>query len=635
MKKALLILLATALFSLSFGQNNPVLITIDGEEIRKDEFLYNYTKNNSDIKFDKSSLDEYTDMFIKFKLKVADAKSMGLDTMPKLRKELKGYIDKSAEKYLKDSAASEEIKLEAYERKKYQVRASHILFTGADAYDQAVKVRKELQNNGDFGSAAIKYSQDPSAKENKGDLGYFSVFQMVYPFEEAAYNTKVGEISMPVKTKFGYHLVKVMDKRLNPGRVRVAHIYTKIPKGGDAKTIANAKTKSQEIYQLLKNGEKSFEDLAKEYSEDNTSAQKGGELQWFSTGRMVPEFEKVAFSLKNNGDYSEPFKTSYGWHIVKRLEHDPIGDYAKNKAIIESNLQRGDRSNKSKEYFVSKLMDEYKYKDKSKGWIKKSYTIETLGRLKADDSKTAFTFKKEKGCFKKKTKVTVGEFREYLKINLPESQQDIESNYKKFVTDYFFNFEKFQLPIKYPEYKALMQEFEDGILLFEVSDKKVWSKSSEDSTGLKKFFEDNNDNYVWGKRAKCEVYYSGKMEIINEAMGMAKDSNLILSQIKNRLNQKSQLNLTAYSGTFELGSNKVLKNFNINKTGVTELKMIDGKFYFIKVIEILEPTNKKLEEMRGRAISDYQKYLEAEWIKHLYSTYKVDINKEEIYNLNK
>ena len=154
-----------------------------------------------------------------------------------------------------------------------------------------------------------------------------------------------------------------------------------------------------------------------------------------------------------------------------------------------------------------------------------------------------------------------------------------------------------------------MQEFEDGILLFEISDKKVWSKSSEDSTGLKKFFEDNNDNYVWGKRAKCEVYYSGKMEIINEAMGMAKDSNLILSQIKNRLNQKSQLNLTAYSGTFELGSNKVLKNFNIKKTGVTELKMIDGELQGIFESD-------KLEKNKMISGDEDAKYLgdENEWL---------------------
>ena len=640
MKRLLIVLSTIFSLSIAIGQKNPVLIKINGEEIRKDEFLYNYTKNNPDVKFDRISLDQYTDMFVKFKLKVADAKAKGYDTIPRLQNELNGYVAKSAEKYLTDSTATEEIKKEAYERKKWEMKASHILLTGPDAYNRAIEIKKEIENGLSFENAAIKYSKDPSANGSKGDLGYggnlgyFTVFQMVYPFEEAVYNTPVGELSQPVKTRFGYHLIKVTDKRKNRGRVKVAHIYVKIPKEGDKKKIADSKTKIDEIYNLLTREKRNFEELAKEYSDDNTSASKGGELQWFSSGRMVPEFEEVAFSLKNKGDLSKPFKTSYGWHIVKKLDEEPVGSYEDVLPEIMSNLKRGDRSKKSKEYFVNKLKEEYKFTDKSSGWIKNSFSNEVIGRLNVNDEQTAFKFKKEKGLFKCKTKVPVSEFREFLTKNLPSSQQDIEAAYKEFVNNYFYDFEKSQLPIKYPEYRALVKEFEDGILLFEVSDKEVWTKSSEDSTGLEKFYETQKGKYVWKKRIDAEIYSSPKKDELFKALELAKDSANSVNEILSEINKESQLNLTAKKGLFEVTGDELIEKFKL-KEGVTLPRVIDGKFVFIRVFEILPPQPKELNDVRGAIISDYQKYLEKEWVKSLKENYTVEINKEEIYKLKK
>ncbi len=639
MKNILLTCLIFIFASTVFAQSNPVLITINGEEIRKDEFLYNYTKNNPDAKFDRISLDQYTDMFVKFKLKVADAKAKGLDTIPRLKNELAGYVAKSAEKYLTDSTATEELKREAYERKKWEIKASHILIDGPNAYDEIIKIRKEITDGTiSFGDAAIKYSKDPSAAGSEGDLGYagnlgyFTVFQMVYPFEEAAYNTPVGEISNPVKTQYGYHLINVTDKRENQGKVKVAHIYIKVPKGGDANAEKNSESKIKEIYSLLINEKRKFEVLAQEYSEDNTSAKNGGELQWFTSGRMVPEFEKVAFSLKNKGDISEPFRTSYGWHIVKKIDQEPIGSYEELLSEINSNLSRGDRSKKSKIYFINKLKKEYGYKDKSSSWIKNSFSNEVIGRLNTDDSKTAFKFKKEKGFFKCKTKVPVSEFREYLTKNLPNSQQDIESSYEEFVNNYFFEYEKSQLSNKYPEYKALVKEFEDGILLFEISDNEVWGKSSEDTTGLKEFFETQNGKYVWKRRIDGEIYSSPKKDVVFDALELAKDSSKTAQDILAEKNKDSQLNLTAKKGLFEVTGNKTLEQFKLNE-GVTLPRVIDGKFVFLRIFKVLPPQPKELNDVRGSVISDYQQYLETEWVKSLKEKYPVIINKKAIYDL--
>ena len=637
MKKIILIALSISFFSLvSMAQDkNPVLIKIDNKEIRKDEFLSIYTKNNPNPKYDQASLDEYLDLFVNFKLKVTEAEELGFDTIPRLKNELDGYVRKSAEKYLSDSEATESLIVEAYERKKYEIKASHILIAkGADSYEKAMSVRAEILKSGDFEAAAIKYSADPSVTDNKGSLGYFTVFQMVYPFEEAAYTTKVGDISMPVKTRFGYHLIKVYDKRKNKGRVKVAHIYSKIAKDADAKAKQNAKTKIDEIYSLLTSDSKPFEDLAKEHSDDNTSAKKGGELEWFTSGRMVPEFENVAFGLKENGDISEPFLTSYGWHIIKLLDHEDIGTYKQLKPEIEANIARGDRSKKSTEYFINKLKKEYKFKDKSKNWIKNSYNSDVKAKLDVEDSKLAFKFKKEKGLFKKYTKVTVADFKSYLANYPAKSQENIETFYKDYTNDYFMKYEKSILYDKYPEYKALMQEFKDGILLFEISDQKVWKKSSEDTTGLKEFFAMKQANYQWKNRLDVEIYYSAKKDIIFKANKMAKESNINSGEIMSQLNSSSKLNLSLEQGKFEVEKKEILGKFS-PVVGVSQPIIEDGKFVFVRIKEVIPVGDKELNETRGAVISDYQKYLEEEWIKSLKAKYKVEMNKEAIYSLKK
>lgn len=637
MKKSILVALSITLFSLvSMAQEiNPVLITIDGKEIRKNEFLSIYTQNNNEPKFDKASMDDYLDIFVKYKLKVFEAEEMGFDTIKSLKNELNGYVNKSAEKYLSDSEATESLIKEAYERKKYEIKASHILITkGGDTYKKALEIRAEIIKSGDFEAAAAKYSQDPSVKDNKGSLGYFTVFQMLYLFEEAAYTTKVGDISMPVKTKFGHHLIKVYDKRKNKGRVKVAHIYSKIPKKGDENAKENARVKIEEIYSLVKAKNKSFEDFAREYSDDNTSAQKGGELDWFTSGRMVPEFEDVAFSLKNKGDISEPFLTSYGWHIIKMLELEEIGTYEKLKPEIENNISRGERSKKSTEFFVNKLKKEYRFKDKSKRWIKNSYNPKVESKLDINDSKIAFKFKKEEGYFKKYTKVTVSDFKDFLSKIPANSQQDIEAFYKDYTNSYIFQYEKSILYDKYPDYKALMQQFKDGILLFEISDQKVWNKSSKDTTGLKEFFSMKQKKYQWKARQDVEIYTSAKKDVIFEANKMAKDKNVTSLEIMNNLNKTSRLNLSLEQGKYEVEEKKILEKFPPT-LGVSQPVIENGKFVFVRIKALIPSGNKELKDTRGAVISDYQVYLEEEWIKSLKAKYNVVINKEAVYSLGK
>src|SRR5690554_3117785 len=362
------------IFSLnSYAQkSDPVIITVNDQHITKSDFLRAYLKNNDNPKYDKESLDEYLDLYIKFKLKVAEAEALGYDTLPDLIKELNSHKDQLSHPYLIDTAKSNELINEAYERMQSEVRASHILVSvkpdaspsdTLKAYNKALELKKRIDNGEDFADVAAE-SDDPSAKTNKGDLGYFTAFQMVYPFETAAYTTPVGEISMPIRSSFGYHIIKVIDKRKARGTITTAHIMI-VSKKTDARSeIENAEKKINEIYEKLQQGEE-FEKLARLYSDDSGSKSRGGQLMPFGSGtnqRMVTEFEDAAFALKNDGDYSEPFSTDYGLHIVKRLDFSPLGTLKELEPQIKQKITQGDRSKISEKTFISRLKEENSFK---------------------------------------------------------------------------------------------------------------------------------------------------------------------------------------------------------------------------------------------------------------------------------
>lgn len=659
MKNKHLLLIGLVLLAfqgVSQKKKDPVLMTVNGKAVHQSEFLNIYTKNNPNPKYDKTSLDEYMDLFVKYKLKVTEAEQLKMDTITKFVSELAGYREQLSQPYLTDKEMNNELIKQAYFRKTNEVKASHILIqnttgeaikrSGAvfgEAEKQKIEeIKKEIESGSiSFEDAAVKYSQDPSAKDNQGLLGYFSAFQMVYPFEEAAYNTKKGKISDPIRTRFGYHIIKVHDVRQARGRIKVAHIYTKAPEKATNEEKEKAKKKIEEIYDLLKGG-KDFADLAKEYSEDRTSAGKGGELEWFGTGRMLPKFEETAFAIKNNGEYSKPVLTSYGWHIIKRLDYEGLPEFGKMESELKAKIARDPRSNKSKASFIEKLKKEYHFKDYSKKWITeyaKEYSATTeseteiANRFKSYENKKAFRYSIKKGLFAKKNKVNVGRFTSEKVANAPENSE-IEVLYNAFIADELMNFERSRLEVKYPEYKALMQEYKDGILLFELTDQKVWKKASKDTTGLEAFYEQNKEKYMWKKRADVEIYTAVKKENIELAQKLLKDSGYNANEVVKTVNEKSQLNISIESGKYELQAKEELKNRTLKK-GVAEPFVLNGKFVLLKVNELIEPTNKKLNETRGLVISDYQTNLEKEWIEELKSKYPVVINNDVLYSLGK
>lgn len=623
-------------------------MTINGEAVTKSEFLQVYLKNNDNPKYDKESLDDYLELYKKFKLKVAEAEALKYDTIPSLVRELNGYREQLARPYLVDSSKNKELVKEAYERMKTEVRASHILVKvprGASpedtlkAYNKIMKLKKRIEDGEDFGAVAAgkNGSEDPSAKKNKGDLGYFTAFQMVYPFESAAYNTKEGEISKPVRTKYGYHIVKVKDKRPARGTVSAAHIMVAAPKDSDKSDLQNAQKKINEIYEKLKGGE-SFEKLAKLYSDDQGSKNKGGRLPAFGTEtnqRMVPEFEEAAFNLEEDGAFSKPFQTDYGFHIVKRLSYDPLASFEELKSELQNKVNRGARGQQTQKSFIQKLKKENKFKDKGSKRMDWFYTNvdSSVFRGKWD----APALDKNKWMFKYNgVKYDMQSFLNYLNDNQKSRPMSIEQyvndKYKAWQDEQIIADEKSRLKEKYPAYKALLQEYHDGVLLYEIMKDKVWDKAIKDTVGLKAFFKENKDEYIWPERIEAVIYSSDKKEMIDTALLMHQADTLSMKEILNKVNEDSQLNLKGEQGKFIQDKVSYLKGKDLKK-GVNDIYEVDGKYYLIVVSEFLPEQNKTLSEARGSAIQDYQEHLEKKWLDELRKKHEIKVNEEVLYSI--
>ncbi|HPF51338.1 MAG TPA: peptidylprolyl isomerase [Draconibacterium sp.] len=605
-----------------FAQDDEVLLTIDGKPVTKAEFEYIYRKNNSNVysEADKKSPKDYLELFIDFKLKVLEAENLKMDTLQSFKDELAGYRKEAAAPYLTDHNYDEQFIQEMYRRMTLELDASHILLSlppdasaikEKEVLDKIRKIRHEIIAGKNFAEAADEYSEDPSAKTNHGNLGYFTAFMMVYPFESAAYKTPVGEVSEPVRTQFGYHLVKVNAVRKNQGEILVAHIMKNIPKGVSPERKAQLKASIDSLYLLVKNGA-DFAELAKKESDDKRSAADGGKMPWFSAGRIIPSFSTPAFALKNIGDISEPIETEYGYHIIKKLDERPIASFDEMKEDIENRIKHDpQRSNSSQQVFIDKLKKQYHFTKNEKELkeldgltVQKNSTVPNVVLFTLDS--TEYSGKDFQNWAEKK-KISTGS---YLSL------------YNQWVNEEVLALVDSKLEDNHPEFKYLMQEYHDGMLLFNISQEKVWNYASEDTTGLQKFYSETKDKHMWNERFKGSIITCKNAEVHEEADELF-STEMTIDEVLQHLNADEEM-ITAETGAWEKGSNPVVDYYVWN--GETP-KSFDSEITFIRG-DLIGPEPKKLDEARGLYIADYQKYLEEKWIKELRKKYKVKVDKK-------
>ena len=647
MKKIGLSILCGVFALTTISQN---ILTIEDEKITLEEFKAVFFKNNNSTELTKEYLDEYIQLFVNFKLKVRNAKELGLDTTSAFITELSGYTKQLAKPYLKNKEFDKNMLAEAYDRMKKDIKASHILIAidknasakiEKEAYDKILAIRSSIISNViSFEDAARDNSDDKSAINNNGNLGYFTAFMMVYDFESVAYSSKIGEISMPVRTIHGYHIIKVKDKRQAVGEVKVAHIMFKSVPGVDENRLNEAKDNINKIAELLKGGE-NFSDVAERFSEDRSTAVKGGNLPNFGVGKMVPEFEEVAFSLKKVGDISSPFRTEYGWHIITLLERKRIPKFEDIKIDLKSKIERSTRSDLSQKALYEKLKTEYNIEHKSSKFS--SLREVSFSQIKdgvwkgeySDPDAILFTIWKTSSV-RKETKIS--SFIEYIQLNQKKGS-NIDVMYQNFINKQLLLHEESQLENKYPEYKALLKEYREGILLFDLTNEKVWRKAVEDTVGLKKYFNANSNKYRWGERVDATVYSCSnlatarkvKTQLFKKKLGLT----ISFDEIIKKENTKEALSLQIQSDKFIRGNNKYIDSVDW-KLGVSaDIKLDDGSIIIVEINKVLDSTNKLLNEARGKVISDYQNTLEAEWLEILHQTYNVSIDREVLYSLIK
>lgn len=643
--KKIFVLIVVAILTVpsSYAQQDPVLMSLGGDSIYLSEFLHVYNKNRDNKYVETKTPEEYLDLFINFKLKVKEATAIGLDTMPRFVKELAGYRRQLAQAYLTDRMVTDQLVDEAFERLKEEVRTSHILIlvdqtaTPADtlkAYKTAMAIYESLIKGANFEETALARSEDPNVKDYKGDLGFFSALFMVYPFESAAYALKVGEISKPVRTSLGYHIIKLTGRRPAQGEVLTAHIMIRVPEGNDEAAKAQAKQRIDEIYALLKAGEP-FENLAKKYSDDQASGAVGGILRWFGTNQMVEEYERAAFALQNVGDYSEPVLTAYGWHIIKLLEKRPPLPREEREDDIRRRIEKDSRAELSKAAVVDRLKAKYNYKADDKkirafaksmndNFFEKSWKNETFEK----DSSSIFTLDGES--------FTVAEFYKHV-----ESRQGDRMLNRDMLTLTYQLFEEWSdqqvilyedanLEKNYPQFRLVMQEYRDGILLFEFMEKEVWKKAVKDSVGLYEFHKAHEQDYMWPQRLHAGLVTCGSLETANKAMKYLK-KNKSIDFIQSKLNVDSALNFKYETGKFVKNECAFAgEEYWDSVTAFSTPTQTDKGYQFFQTIEMLAPQPKSLDEARGVITSDYQKYLETEMITDLRIKYPVVVYKQAL-----
>ena len=626
----------------------------DSVTVTRGEFEYVYQKNNGGWdkakKSSPSDIREYLDLYVKFKRKVMDAESLGMDTVAAFKLELEGYRKQLAQPYLVEKNVLDTLIKEAYERSKIQIKASHLLLTippdatPADTlmiYQKIMAIRDSiLKMNYRFEDMAVRHSQDPSVTQNRGDLGYFSAFNMVFPFEQAAFSTPVGKVSMPVRTQFGYHLVNVIDRYQSKGTVHSAHIIIRVGESYSAKDSATAIAKIKELYDKAKKGE-DFATLAQQFSDDPTTAKSGGDL---GVSRLLPEMEEWKRKL-NKGEVSQPFTTAYGWHILKVTEIDPLPSFEESKGEYRQKVQKDQRSNLPQEVFLAKLKKSYTPQWNNKtiesfiSTLSKEYTS---GRFTPDSTQESLYAQPllELGLSPRKVLVLKDFFPYYKTLRAEQTQgptisEAVHKHLEGFLNAELLKYEEQRLPEKYQEYRELLKEYRDGILLFSLTEKKVWKKAMEDTVGLKSFFESRRDSFIAGERIKIKEYRSTDSSRLANVYGYL-NSEYTDKEIDSLVNQGSSLHLRIQPVIMERKNPEVPTGwFDQAPTHPTVIRKRDKNFVIQVYQEKLPAGKKSFEEAKSECITKYQEYLEKQWNQELANRFPVVIREDVFKKLYK
>ena len=663
LKTIALALLMMPIFTL-VGQSKldkEVLMTIGNEKITVKDFTDVYYKNNlkSEV-IEKKSVDEYLDLFVNFRMKVLEAEAQKLDTSKRFQRELAGYRKQLAKPFMSSDDITDELLQEAYQRKLKDIRASHILIRcdkhalpsdTLKAYNKAMDIRKKALKGEDFGDLAVRYSDDPSAKDmpangeiparpgNRGDLGYFTVFDMVYPFESGAYNTKEGEISMPVRSDFGYHIIKVQSVTDAMGTIQAAHIFLQLPYGASAEEEEAMKQKADNIYkELMEQDGKNWTEAVNKYSDDRGTVSRGGALSNFTVSRIVPEFIETCKSLEPN-EIAKPVRTMYGYHIIKLISKTGVGTFEKESKNLSERIEKDMRSKKSEEVVLNQVKKEYNFKTNDKNLESFLATIDSTILNAAYEPATDVDL--EAALFTIDGNPTkVKDFVAYIKEKQKPQKYVTPATYayqlyETYANETMLNYADSHLEEKYPEFKAMVQEYRDGILLFDLMDREVWDKAMKDTLGLQEFHARNAGKYIWDNRVLATVITVTRPESLPKVKALI-ENGTPLDSLRSVMQRDSVSYVFVRKGFYQKGDNQYVDQTEWKVGVMNEIpSTVDQTTTIVCIREVRKPEQKTLKEAKGLVTSDYQTELEKNWMEALHKKYPVTIDEKVLDKVRK
>ncbi|MDA9906987.1 peptidylprolyl isomerase [Flavobacteriaceae bacterium] len=623
-----------------------VLLTINSNPVYSSDFTKVFNKNlDLVVEESQKNVAGYLDLFIDYKLKITEAYAQELDKNQQYIKEFKKYEDQLAKKYIYDKRVVSKLVEEAYDRSLEEINAEHILVLSnlndspndtLKAYNKIKEAHVKALKGENFTSLVIEYSEEPGAKKSKGKLGYFTAFQMVYPFENTAYNTNVGEISQITRTSFGYHIIKINDRRKKKPKINVSHIMIFSNKD---KKAEDPEERINELYAMIMQGEP-FEKIAKQFSEDKNTGVKGGQLKTFGPGDLkAPKFENAAYSIKNEGEIIAPIQSAFGWHIIRLNEKFLIPSFEEQKDDIEKKVKGGARALIVTQAINNKIIKKYGFKEGESyisyfnNFVNDSILSRkwTYSSIPLTENQILFTIGDHD--------VTYTDYAEYLRDNQKTIKKYINKEslltdmYVKFKNETLKNYFKERLEVENTEYATIINDYRNGLLVYDVMNKNIWQIAKTDSTGLKNYYEKTKNNYNWKKRLDVDIYSSSD-EITTKQVQTLLMRGEESATIKKQINSDGKINVITVSDVFEIDQSELPEDL-IPEKGVSDIKLNDGFYVVVNIKEVIEPTLKEFDEVRGTVISDFQTEIEEKWMQSLRDKYEVKINNKSLKKLKK
>lgn len=617
---------------------DPELMIVDGVPVRVSEFEYLYNKNNTQ-QLEHKTIDEYVDMFVDYKLKVADARHAGIDTTASFLNEYRQFENDLAKPFMRDEAVVDDLLKESYSHLEKDVTVSHIMLPMRPGNDIRLdSLRSEIiAGNTTFEDAAAAFSVDRGSNSRGGLMGSVVPGRYPWAFEKASYDTPKGGVTEVVNSGVGYHIIRVEDIRPSDGEVEASHILL-LTRGLKPEAAEAQKERIDSLYKVVIAEGADFADVARRFSQDPGSARNGGSLGWFGRGMMVQPFDSVAFALAD-GEISKPLATSFGYHTIYRTAHRKGKDFEEFKKSELKRMESDERANAPERAFIDRVAPLYGASVSEDALRQANEIIDRAGKLDLD----VLAEIEALNVPVVRCSGNTLSFAEILGGSAPAGVMatDMGRAYVADAVDAAFRSQvhdaaRKSLYVENADYRNLINEYRDGILLYEISNRNVWERAASDKVGLENHFLRNRDKYTWKEpHFKSYVLCATDDATLDRAMAFANtlstiDPEAFVEQMRKEFGSSVRVERVIAAK----GENAITDYLGYGAEAPKADPHSKWKSYGSFAGRVIDAPE-VAADVRGAAVTGYQGELESRWVKHLRNVYPVEVNKKVLGDLKK